>query len=94
MLERGVLTIGFRHLRPQSLGTLTAAITPVKRNDLARLGIHGDPAPLLVCFLLHKAGYLVRFHFQALNHHVLCAGDRLDMEMIQQGLKALDQKPS
>jgi hypothetical protein len=40
-----------------------------------------------------EAAHFIRFDIQALDHHVLCAGDRLDMEMIRQDLKALDQKP-
>jgi hypothetical protein len=47
---------------------------------------------MLVGLLLHKAGHFIRFHLQALDHHVVRAGDRLDVEMIRQCLEALDQK--
>src|SRR5918998_4638825 len=37
-IEGGVLTVGFRNLRPQALGTPAAAIPHVKCNHLARGG--------------------------------------------------------
>jgi hypothetical protein len=58
----GVLTVRFRHLCPQSLGTRAAAIPDVERNHLAGGGIHGDPYPLLMGFRLDKAGHLIGFH--------------------------------
>jgi len=53
-VKRGVLTVRLRDLGPEVLGTFVAAVTHVKGNDLAGRGIHGDPYPLLVGFLLHK----------------------------------------
>jgi hypothetical protein len=64
----------------------------VKGNHLAALGVHGDPNPLLVGFLLHKAGHFIRFHLKLLHHHIVLTADGLDMQMIRQCLKALDQK--
>ena len=40
----------------QRFSAVATAIPDVKRNDLACLGIHGDPHPLLVRFLLWKEG--------------------------------------
>jgi hypothetical protein len=74
------------------LGTRVAAIAHVQGDDLAGLGIHSDPHPLLVGFLLHKAGEFIGFHLQPLYQHIAGTGDGLDMEMIRQGLEALDQK--
>lgn len=88
----GVLTVRFRHLCPQSLGTRVAAIPDVEHNHLAGGGIHGDPYPLLMGFRLDKAGYLIGFHLQASNHHLLVACDRLGVSMIGQRLKAHDEK--
>jgi len=51
-----VHSICLRDLGPQLLSTRVAAIAHVKGNDLAGLGIHGDPHPLFVGFLLDKAG--------------------------------------
>jgi len=64
----------------------------MKSNDLARGGVHGDPYPLLVSLFLDKAGHLISFHLKPLDHHILFAGDRLDVQMIRQDLKALDEK--
>jgi hypothetical protein len=64
----------------------------VKGDHLARLGIHGDPNPLLVFLLLHKALHFVGFHLKTLNHDILGTTDRFDVEMIRQRLKTLDQK--
>jgi hypothetical protein len=89
-VKRGVLTVGLRNLRPQVLGTRVAAIAHVKGNDLAGLGIHGDPHPLLVGFLLHKAGEFIGFHLKPLYQHIVGTGDGLDMEMIGQGLEAMN----
>ena len=78
---------------PQALRTPVAAIADMKRNDLAAYGVHRDPAPLLVGFLLDKAGQFIRFHCQALHDDVVCAGDGVDMQMIRQRLNALHEKP-
>jgi hypothetical protein len=64
----------------------------MKGNHLTCLGVHGDPDPLLVRFLLDEAGHLIGFHLQTSDHDVAMAGDRLDVEMIRQGLEALDEK--
>ena len=91
-VKRGIVTVHFRNLRPPLLSTRVAAIAHVKGNDLAGLGIHGDPHPLLIGFLLHEAGQFIGFHLQALDQHIAGTGDGLDMQMIRQGLEALDQK--
>src|SRR5712691_2673563 len=41
----GVLTGGVWHLRPQPLGTRTAAITDMAGTHVVALGIHGHPPP-------------------------------------------------
>jgi hypothetical protein len=64
----------------------------VKGNYLTARGVHGEPNPLLVGLLLHKATHFVGFHFQSLNQHVRVASDRLDIQMIGQCLKAGDEK--
>jgi hypothetical protein len=87
-----VLTVRLRHLGPQLLGTRVAAIAHVKHNDLAGLGIHGNPHPLFVGFLLDKAGQFIGFHLQSLDQHIVLTGDGLDMQMIRQRCKALDEK--
>jgi hypothetical protein len=74
------------------LGARVAAIAHVKGNDLAGLDIHGDPHPLLVGFVLDKAGQFIGFDFQSLDEDIVLTGDKLDMEMIRQLCKALDQK--
>jgi hypothetical protein len=91
-VKRGVLTVGWQHLGPQVLGTCGAATAHVKGNDLACLGIHGDPHPLLIGFLLHKAGHFIGFYLGPLPQHIGCTGDGLDMQMIRQRCKALDEK--
>jgi hypothetical protein len=64
----------------------------MKGHHLAGLGVHGDPDPLLVSLLLHKAGHFIRFHLQASQHDVAVTGNGLNMEMIRQCLNALDEK--
>jgi hypothetical protein len=64
----------------------------MKRNDLAALGIHGEPNPPLVRLVLHKTGHFVGLHLKTLNHDAVRTAYRLDMQMIRQGLEALDQK--
>jgi hypothetical protein len=46
----------------------------------------------LCAFFLHKAGHFIRFNLQALDQHIGLTGDGLDMQMIRQGCKALDEK--
>jgi hypothetical protein len=60
-----MLPVRFRQLRPQVLGAPATAIPHVKGNHLATLGIHGDPDPRLIYFLLDKAGHFIRFHLKA-----------------------------
>jgi hypothetical protein len=38
------------------------------------------------------AGQFISFHLQALDQHIVLTGDRLDMQMIGQGLKTLDEE--
>jgi hypothetical protein len=64
----------------------------VKGNNLAILGIHGNPNPLLICLCLHEAAHFIRFHLQTSHHDVAVTANGLDVEMIGQGLHALDQK--
>ena len=73
-----MLTLGLRHLRPPSLGTLTAAVPPVQGKHLTRLSVHSAPEPGLVRLLLDKARYGIGFHRQALAHDVLLARARLE----------------
>jgi hypothetical protein len=64
----------------------------MKRNDLAAFGVHGEPHPLLVRLVLHKASHCIGFHCKPLNHDVVCTTHVLDMQMVRQGLEALHQK--
>ena len=91
-IKRRLLTVCLGNLGPQLLGTLAAAITDVKRNDLSRFDIHCQPNLLLVLLLLDKARHLVGFDLQTLNHDIVVARDRLDIAMIRQRLKAIDDK--
>jgi len=91
-VKRGVLTVGLWNLLPQVLGTRVATIAYVKGNNLAGLNIHGDPHPLLIGYLLHKAGHFIGFYCKARDQDIVLTGDRLDMQMIRQRVKALDQK--
>src|SRR5262249_28293677 len=47
-VKDGVLLIDFGDRAPQGFGTLAAPISHVKRNNLTRGGVHGQPDPLLV----------------------------------------------
>jgi len=84
-----VLTVRVRDLGPPVLGIRVAAIPHVKGHDLAGRGIHSDPHPLLVSFLLHKARQCIGFYLKPLSQHIADTGDGLDMQMIRQGLEAL-----
>jgi hypothetical protein len=64
----------------------------VKGHELAALGIHRDPDPRLVGFFLHEASQCIGFHCQALDQAIVLTGDWLDMQMIRQRCKTLDQK--
>jgi hypothetical protein len=78
-MECGLLTVHRRDLGPQLFGTVTTAIPDVKRNDLTRLGVHGDPDPLLIGLLLYKAPQLIGFGFQLPKHHISWTGWLLDV---------------
>ena len=51
---------------PEVFSTGLAAVPDIKSNDLARCGIHRDPAPLAVRLLAHEAPALVQLSLQAL----------------------------
>lgn len=91
-VTRGVLTIGPWTLGPQARGPLAAAITHVNCDDWAGLGLHGDPDPLLIGFLRHKARHFMRFDLKALYEPMGLPGDGLDRQRIRQGLQALAPK--
>ena len=48
----------------------------------------------MACALLDKAGHGISCYLKALAQHRMLTGDRVDMQRIGQGLKALDEKPS
>ncbi len=91
-MEDGLFLVDQRNLGPERFGTLTTAITHVKRNDLAGDGVHSDPDPLLVGFPLHKAPHLVGFGFQPAQHHVRWTLRQLDVQVIRTSRKALHHK--
>jgi len=91
-IKHRLLTACLWNLCPQAPGTLTTTIADVKSNDLARLRAHAEPNPLFVRLLLHEAAHFIGFHLQALDHDVHVARDRLDMQMIRQGLKTVDDE--
>ncbi len=66
-VKYGVLLVDLRDFDPERFGTLPTAITDVKRNDLTALGVHGQPDPLLVGLLLHKAPHFVGFGLKLVN---------------------------
>ena len=90
--ECRLLTVHRRKIRPQLLRTLVTAIPDMERNDLPGLFVHGDPDPLFVGLLLHKAPHLVRFHFKTPNKHIPGRRHGPHMQMIRQGRKAGDDK--
>ena len=51
-IERRLLTVHRRKIRPQLLRTLVTAIPDMERNDLPCLFVHGDPDPLFVGLFL------------------------------------------
>lgn len=70
-------------------------MTPIphmKRNDLARHCIHGDPDPLLVGLFLHKAPHLIGFRFQTGQEHYGWLGRTLRMQVIGARRKAFHHK--
>jgi hypothetical protein len=92
-VESGVLTVRVWNHGPQLLEAFTAAVTHIERNDLTSFGIHRQPNPLFVFFLLHEAGHFVGFHLKALDHDILVTRDRLDIKIIRQRVKLVDDKP-
>ena len=74
-MECGLLTVHQGDLGPQLFGTVTTAIPHVKRNDLTCFGVHGDPDPLFIGLLLHKAPHFIGFGFQLPNDYI-CWTDR------------------
>ena len=91
-IKRRLLTRNLRNVGPQLPGTFATAIPDVEANDLAALGIHRQPYPLLVHLLLHKTCHCVGFDLKTLDHNVCITRDRLDIEMVGQRLKLGDEK--
>lgn len=58
-VQDGALAITRREFRPQGLGTLTAAVADMQRNDFSSLGIQGNPEPDFVVAFADKAPYLI-----------------------------------
>jgi hypothetical protein len=75
-------------LAPQGFGTLAAPSAHVKRNNLTCGGVHGEPDPLLVGFLLHKAPHCVGFRLELVHPYVGWTGREPRMSMIGTGGKA------
>jgi hypothetical protein len=70
---------------PELYPTFTAPVANVKRHDLARLGIHRNPDPLLVRLLPDEAPHLIGLGFQPLNDHVCWTDWELGIEVIGTG---------
>ena len=85
-----LFTIAQRTIRV--LATLAAAISDMKRNDLAGDRIHGDPDPLFLGFLLYQAPHLIGFRFQSRQHHRCRPCGELHVEIIGTGRKAFHHK--
>src|SRR3712207_4258168 len=69
-MEYSLLAVIHRYIGPQTFGNVTAEITNMKCNNLARLVVHGDPDPLLMGLLLHRPPHLFRFGFQPSEYHL------------------------
>jgi len=91
-MEHRLFPVDHRHLGPELLATRTTPISHMKRNDLAGGRVHGDPDPLLVRLLLHKAPPLIGFGFEPGHHHRSGTCGELDLEVIGARRKALDHK--
>ncbi len=91
-MEPGLCTVPSRDLGPQLFGTVAAAISDGKRHDLTGAGVHRDPHPWLVGFLLHEAPHLIGFGFQPKKHHVGWTPREPNISMIRTGRKALDHE--
>ena len=72
-IKYAVLTVPPGPIRPQPFGALATAIADVKRDDLTRLRVHGQPYPGRVG-LLHKTTHFVRVGFELMNRHLVCEG--------------------
>src|SRR5262252_2067106 len=68
-MKYSVFLIDLRALAPQGFGTLAAAIAHVKRNNLTRCGVHGQPDPLLISLLLHKAPHFLGFSLELVQQY-------------------------
>src|SRR5215467_13556343 len=68
-VKDGVLLIDLGDLAPQRFGTLAAPIAHVKRNNLTRCGVHGQPDPLLISLLLHKAPHFLGFSLELVQQY-------------------------
>ena len=64
-MERRLVPVDRRNMRPELLATRAAPIPHMKGNNLAGGRIHSNPDPLLVGLLLHEAPHLIGFRFQA-----------------------------
>src|SRR5882672_1653768 len=60
----------------------------MKRDDLARLFVHGDPDPVWGGLLLHKTPQLVCLHVQTSDKHSMGGRNGLHMEMLRHRRKA------
>ena len=80
-VKDGVLLIDRGALAPQGFGTLAATMAHVKRHNLTRCGVHGQPDPLLVGLLLHKAPHCVGFSLELVNQYWGWTGGEPHMEM-------------
>ena len=84
-IVHAVREVDLRNLGSQFPGAFATAISDVTANDLAALGVHRQPNPLLARLILYDAHHFVGFDLKALNHDGRVARDRLHIEMIGQG---------
>src|SRR5215468_8271094 len=89
-IELCLFTVHQRNMGPECFAAFTTPIPHVEGNDLTRCGVHRDPHPWLVGFLLHEAPHLIGFCFPAGHHHSGWPGWELDMEVLGTGREALD----
>jgi hypothetical protein len=78
-VKRGVVLIDCGDRSPQGFGTLAAPIPHVKRNNLTCGSVHGQPNPLLVSLLLHKAPHFVGFRLKLVQQYFGWTGGELHM---------------
>jgi hypothetical protein len=91
-VKHGLLTRGKRHLGPQPLGTLAAAIPHRAGHPLTRLGLPGAPDPWLRRLRRGNVGHGVGVHLKPSQHDVLSAPDGLDRPMVRSGRTAGEEK--